>query len=228
MKIAILNFSGNVGKTTIARDLFKLNLGEDYSIISIESANADGKEEIILKAENGDEIYAEALVQDNLILDIGSSNLEQFLEYAKKRTDLFEGIDKFVIPSSSSYKALKDTANTVAYLDLELEVPIKKILIIGNLLEEGKKEETSFADLAKDYQVCKNYIYKHNLYTQKPTIAELLSDRDFRAEMEEAKRKGDIDTAREFAFAYIEQEKVRDLLSCYQKILAEIIGDNNE
>jgi hypothetical protein len=36
-----MNFSGNVGKTTLARDLFKPRL-TDYKLISVEEANEDG------------------------------------------------------------------------------------------------------------------------------------------------------------------------------------------
>jgi hypothetical protein len=41
MKIAVINFSGNVGKTTIARHLLLPRLPAGTELISVESINAD-------------------------------------------------------------------------------------------------------------------------------------------------------------------------------------------
>lgn len=57
MKVAIINFSGNVGKTTIARHLLLPRI-KDAELISIESANA---------------------LRGNLIVDIGASNVEDLI-----------------------------------------------------------------------------------------------------------------------------------------------------
>ena len=42
-RIAVLNFSGNVGKTTVARHLLLQRL-DDAKIFTVESINADGEE----------------------------------------------------------------------------------------------------------------------------------------------------------------------------------------
>lgn len=103
MKIAVLNYSGNVGKTTLSRDMLYYNL-QNYDLVTIESVNSDGKEKVIIRGEDGDKIYTELLVTDDLILDIGSSNLENYLKNSEIENELISSIDLFVIPVTAEKK----------------------------------------------------------------------------------------------------------------------------
>ena len=83
MKIALINYSGNVGKTTMARDVFKRRL-PGYEIVSVESVNNDGQESVIIRGDDGENLHIEIIYNDGLILDVGSSNLEAFSDRVQK------------------------------------------------------------------------------------------------------------------------------------------------
>ena len=78
MKIAIINFSGNVGKTTIARHLLLPRMPK-ADLISIESANADEGETDALKGRHFAQLQEAMQLNSDLIVDIGASNIEDLL-----------------------------------------------------------------------------------------------------------------------------------------------------
>ena len=174
MQIAILNYSGNVGKTTIARDILKNNL-DNHSIISIDTINTDGKEEIIIKGEDGDKIYAELLFQDNVILDIGSSNLEIFLKYVSNRKEIFNKISHFIIPTTPISKQINDTVKTIFTLSNEFSIPKGKIFVIGNFFDEFDTNSSESLSAVKELgvKVINKTIHKHNLYQNNANINDL-------------------------------------------------------
>lgn len=227
MKIAILNYSGNVGKTTIARDIFKYFT--NYEIISIESINTDGKEQTIIKGEEGEKIYTEILLNDDIILDIGSSNLESFLKSNAKEKDIINSIDKFIIPCTSEIKQQSDTIKTFKDL-LLIGVKSKKINIILNQVNDNQDEKKVFENLIES---CKsvnikieplNIIYHHDLYEYGQTLSEMITDRDYKSELEEAK-KTDKNLARELAEKYIRQRKINQLKEKYEEIFNRIMTE---
>lgn len=229
MKIAFLNFSGNVGKTTLARDMAKTALS-DHEIIAIESVNSDGKEKIIIKGEDGDQLFTELLVNDRAIIDIGSSNLENYFKNASKESELISCIDTFVIPVTPERKQQADSLKTIKDL-LEKGINPSAIHIVFNQVpDDGIEIEKKFADFIKLAKAAKvnvdsnNSIYKHDLYDTGKTLAELQSDEDFTALMEQAKAEGDMDTARKHAMALVRQKKVRKLGDTYQNIFSSILG----
>lgn len=103
MRIAVLNYSGNVGKTTISRDLLKYRM-PDHQIVTVESVNSDGKETLVICGDKGDDIYTEMLLNDNIILDIGSSNLESFIHSTEQEREIMNNIDLFIIPITGEKK----------------------------------------------------------------------------------------------------------------------------
>jgi len=89
MKIAVINFSGNVGKTTLARHLFAIK-GKDFLVLQDE----------LLKSEN-------------MVIDVGASNVEDFLSMMKKFEGANEDIDLFVVPVVPARKQQTDTIGTL-------------------------------------------------------------------------------------------------------------------
>lgn len=222
MKIALLNFSGNVGKTTLARDLFKLRL-PDYEIISVESANSDGKEELLIRGEDGDKLYTELLLNDNLILDIGSSNLEAFFVSGAKEAEIINSIDLFIVPTTPENKQQFDTGKTLKEL-LASGIAAEKIHVISNqVIDDPHNPVTTIFDklkkLTSQLKVNINFntaIEHHDLYANGQTLAEMLSEEDYRAQMEDAKAKGDKDKARKLANKYVRQKRIQKLNEHYQ------------
>ncbi|HDQ6531952.1 TPA: transcriptional regulator, partial [Escherichia coli O75:H8] len=77
MRIAVLNYSGNVGKTTISQHMLLPRL--NYEILRIETLNSDGEGNgQKMAAEDFDKIFNTILNLDDVIIDVGSSNIETF------------------------------------------------------------------------------------------------------------------------------------------------------
>lgn len=230
MRIAILNYSGNVGKTTIARDIFGYRLPE-YELVSIESVNNDGKETVVIRGEEGDKLYTEVIINDDLILDIGSSNLEAFFRTSEKESEIINSMDKFIIPVTSEKKQQLDTLKTIQDL-LKMKVSPTAIHIIANQVTEDPlalnkevfdKIVTGAKRAGVNFDV-DTVIHKHDLYSYGQTLAEMISDTDFKLKMEEAKAAGEKQSARDFATKYVRQRKIKALNATYQFIFEEVMA----
>jgi Flp pilus assembly CpaE family ATPase len=145
MKVAIINFSGNVGKTTIARHLLAPRI-KTAEIISVESANADEAEADALRGKDFAHLQQYMLASDNLIVDIGASNVEDLLSLMKKFKGSHEDFDCFVVPAVPDLKQQKDSANTADQL-VRMGVSASKIKIILNRVEDPEHPEKQFAAL---------------------------------------------------------------------------------
>ena len=115
MKIAVMNFSGNVGKTTVAGHLPKPRMG-DAPIFSIESLNvdaaADGLDVEKLRGKKFGELQEQLMRLDAAIVDVGASNFEDFLKMMQQYAGSHEEFDCFVIPVVKEKKQQADTVNT--------------------------------------------------------------------------------------------------------------------
>ena len=145
MKIAIINFSGNVGKTTVARHLLLPRI-KGAEIVSVESANADEQETDALRGKDFAHLQQYMLATDNLIVDIGASNVEDLLKLMGKFKGSHEDFDYFVVPCVPDLKQQKDTANTVAQL-VQMGVSPGKIRIVLNRVEDADNPIKQFTSL---------------------------------------------------------------------------------
>lgn len=149
MKIAVVNFSGNVGKTTIARHLIAPRLGADTRIISVESINSDGAEDSTIRGkEFGDLQEAMMVSNQNIVVDVGASNIESFLKLMEQYEGSHEDFDFFVVPTVAKKKQLRDTISTVEEL-AEIGIPAKKIRLLLNNVDRDDNLQSSFGSLAK-------------------------------------------------------------------------------
>jgi len=73
MKIAVINFSGNVGKTTVARHLLAPRLA-GAEVIAIESINAGDDQQHAIRGRQFGELQEFLQTVDNAVVDIGASN----------------------------------------------------------------------------------------------------------------------------------------------------------
>jgi hypothetical protein len=83
MKVAVNNFSDNVGKTTIARHLLAPRIA-GAEVISIESINAEDGEGSSLRGSQFAELQEYMHTVDNVVVDIGASNVEELLSLMRK------------------------------------------------------------------------------------------------------------------------------------------------
>ena len=142
MKIAVINFSGNVGKTTIARHLLLPRI-EGAELIAIESINADEGQGQSLRGRQFGELQEYLQTVDNVVVDIGASNVEDLLSLMRKYRGSHEDFDYFVIPTVPALKQQQDTIATLAELS-RIGIPAAKIRLVFNLVEDGTDVSESF------------------------------------------------------------------------------------
>lgn len=131
MKAAVLNFSGNVGKSTIAKHL--LAPRNNSTFISVETINADeGGEKI--NAKQYDELQEILLSEGGVVVDIGASNIEQFIKQMTQYKHSHNDFDFFVVPVVKEKKSQADTIGTVKAL-AAIGVPAKKIRLVFNKVD---------------------------------------------------------------------------------------------
>ena len=142
MKVAVINFSGNVGKTTVARHLLAPRMG-DAKVIAIESINADDGQTHALRGSQFAELQEYLQTVDNVVVDIGASNVEDLLALMHRYRGSHEDFDYFVIPTVPALKQQQDTIATLAELD-RLGVPAFKLKLIFNQVEDDASVRETF------------------------------------------------------------------------------------
>jgi hypothetical protein len=186
MKVAVINFSGNVGKSTIARHLLAPRMN-DATVIPVESINSDGTDDETLRGKQFMTIKQTVAVLDDVVVDIGASNVEDFLNRMTQFRGSHDDYDYFVVPAVPVQKQLRDTISTIHALS-DLGVPADRIRVVMNNVELEDDPRNVFAGLF-DYEAsshkCKvnasallrsNEIFQH-LKGSATTIAGLLADK---------------------------------------------------
>jgi dimeric dUTPase (all-alpha-NTP-PPase superfamily) len=149
MKVAVLNFSGNVGKTTVSAHLLKPRI-PTASVFSVESINS-GADSTGLEVEKvrGNEfgsLINDIMSIDDAIVDIGASNVEAFLKKMNQYSGSHEEFDFFLVPVTKENKVLQDSINTLEYLRT-LGVAKDKIKVIFNKIDTDDNIEHDFAPI---------------------------------------------------------------------------------
>lgn len=148
MKIAVLNNSGNVGKSTICQTLLKPRL-EESQIIRVETINSDGSNDNKLSAKEFDEILKSIDDSECTIIDIGSSNIEQFMVQMLEFKGSHELIDYFMVPVTTQDKQQRDSINTINNL-LDSGIEKEKIKVIFNQAEKDIEIRKQYAIFLAD------------------------------------------------------------------------------
>lgn len=143
MKIAVLNYSGNVGKTTVARHLL-LPRVLGAQLVSIESINADEAQGDAIKGKDFAQLQEFLLSTGSAVVDIGASNIEDLLALMKRYKGSHEDFDYFVIPCVPAKKQQADTVATLVGLS-KMGVPHDKIRVVFNQVEDGDDVSQTFA-----------------------------------------------------------------------------------
>lgn len=145
MKIAVINFSGNVGKTTIARHLLRPRMA-GAEVIAIESVNSGSAETQSLRGRQFAELQAYLQVVDSAVIDIGASNVEDLFVLMKRYRGSHLDFDCFVIPTVPAVKQQKDTMATLVEL-ARLGVPPISLRLVFNMVDHDTTVEQAFAPL---------------------------------------------------------------------------------
>ncbi len=142
MKLAVINFSGNVGKSTITRHLLAPRL-PSARVIAVESINADEGQEQSLRGFQFGELQEYLQAVDDVVVDIGASNVEEMMRLMHRYRESHEEFDCFIVPTVPPPKQQQDTIATLADLHA-VGVPPDRIQIIFNMVDDREPLERVF------------------------------------------------------------------------------------
>ncbi|MDY0743385.1 StbB family protein [Paucibacter sp. R3-3] len=193
MKIAVINFSGNVGKTTIARHLLLPRIPGAESI-SVESVNASEGESTAMRGRQFGALQDYLHTIESAVVDIGASNVDDLIHLMRVYRGSHADYDYFVVPTTPAIKQQQDTIATLVDLS-QLGVPPARIKLVFNMAEFGTSVDESFfliTAFLKDQAICTadpscclgaNDIYgRLRRMDPSPSIAELAADEtDYKA-----------------------------------------------
>jgi len=142
MKLAVINFSGNVGKTTLARHLLVPRIpGAEYIAVESFNAGAEG-----VKAIRGNQFAAlqEYLHSiDSAVVDIGASTVDDFMDLMAQYGGSHEDFDGFIVPTVPDPKQQQDTIATLVDL-AGLGVSPERLRLVFNTMELGVSVDQAF------------------------------------------------------------------------------------
>lgn len=207
MKIAVLNYTGTVGKTTIAAHLLAPRL-QDARMFAVETINetaaSNGLEVEKIRGEAFQALYRELMMTDDAIIDVGASNVEAFLSGLEGFDGAHVEIDLFVVPVTSGSKEKKETGALVIKLT-EFGVAPEKIRLIFNRVKHDVEEEfgslIQFADsdrlcIADPAAAIKENELFDMLASRNISLKSLIHDQtDYRAKLRALGKEGDEATA---------------------------------
>lgn len=149
MKVAVMNFSGNVGKSTISRHLLLPRI-KNAEIISVETINSDESSDQSIKGKQFGKLQEALILKDAVIVDVGASNSEDFIRLMKQYKGSYKEFDYFIIPTAPKNKQIRDTISTIDALS-EIGVEKEKIRTVFNMIEDDDIINQSFSGLIHYY-----------------------------------------------------------------------------
>ncbi len=203
MKIAIMSYTGTVGKTTVAAHLLapRMSRAPVFAIETInETAEGLGIDVSKIKGERFQELFKELLTLDEAIIDVGASNVEEFLDGMARFEDSHLEIDRFILPVTSGTKEQKETMLMVGTL-ADFGIPPEKIHLVFNRVDADVKDEFSLVlnyarkegncSVNTDAAIFENEVFDM-LAVRKLTISAALADEtDYKTKLRELGRDGD-------------------------------------
>jgi len=145
MKIAVISFSGNVGKSTIARHLLLPRI-PGARLVSIESINAADTDQDVIQGRQFAALQEYLQLADSVVVDIGASNVEDLLVLMSRYEGSHQDFDCFIVPTVPAIKQQQDTIATLIAL-ARLGVPPEAVRLVFNMLDEDSDVAQEFKPL---------------------------------------------------------------------------------
>ncbi|GAL13511.1 stability protein StdB [Vibrio astriarenae] len=145
MKLCIVNFSGNVGKSIISQHLLKPRF-ENSEIIAVESINSDGTDDEKIKGKRFSAIMDKLFHHEHVIVDVGASNVEDFLQQMTKFIGSQDYFDYFIVPTICKNKQITDTIATIEALSM-MGIEQNRIRVLFNMIDEDIDLEYDFREV---------------------------------------------------------------------------------
>lgn len=187
MHVIVINRSGNSGKSTLSDYMLAPRMDKAH-IIRVETINAhEGDEADNLKGKQYGEIIDGISLFENAIVDVGSSNVQDFMTLMAQYTGSHEVFDYFVVPTVAHVKQIRDTIRTIESLS-DIGVSPEKIRVVFNMVEDEDTDiEKTFPALFAYYNEEGKFtlnkeavVYHNELYSrlskQGITVEDILKD----------------------------------------------------
>ena len=229
-KVAVVNLSGNTGKTTATKNVVAPRLANLLSVVHIESINSTGDaNDLKLASKDLRDLNVQLSAMDDaesIVVDFGASNIEDvFDRIASSLGTIVSDIDLWVIPTVAEKKVKVDTVQTVKDL-LNIGVQPSKIAIVANKVTESNIED-EFASVIREagalgVRFLKSYIpLAEVIELSSKTIPALAADEtDFKAEIKKLDRN---DPRRgELAMARVNTGSARQLNRIFDAVFTEL------
>jgi hypothetical protein len=159
MKIAVINFSGNVGKSTVARHLLLPRI-DGAELVAVESLNADEGQGQSMRGRQFGELQEYLQTVDSVVVDIGASNVEELLGLMHRYRGSHEDFDCFVVPTVAAFKQQQDTIATLVEL-ARLGVTPSRVRLVFNMVEDG-------AQVAEAFEILLGFVAEHPIAQANP------------------------------------------------------------
>ena len=226
MKLAVINFSGNVGKTTVARHLLAPRI-PGCQVVAVESINADDGQSVTIRGRQFAQLQEFLQSVDNVVVDIGASNVEEMLKLMRRYRDSQEDFDGFLVPTVPARKQQQDTAATLAEL-ARIGVPLERLRLVFNQVDDDSPIERAF-DTLLAYCATSGvvrprpaaFISFNEVYAlvrgTGQSLAELAADRtDYKAEIAKASTQSDkLALAQRLATQRLARGVIPELDACF-------------
>ncbi|MEO8056694.1 MAG: StbB family protein [Burkholderiales bacterium] len=142
MKLAVINFSGNVGKTTLARHLLLPRIpGAEY--IAVETINAGAEGQTSLRGDQFAMLQEYLHSIDSAVVDIGASTVDDLMDLMAQYGGSHEDFDCFIVPTVPDPKQQQDTIATLVDL-ARLGVPPERLRVVFNTMGLGVTVDQAF------------------------------------------------------------------------------------
>lgn len=193
MKVAVINFSGNVGKSTVAKHLMHPRIKGAESV-AVESINGDDSDGDAVRGKQFGALQEQLMMLDAAVVDVGASNVEDFIKLMAQYRGSHEDFDLYVVPVVKESKQTRDSIRTIQSLKA-MGVPAKKIRVVFNMVESDDNLEEAFFPIFAYHEAEKAFTLKpeaaidhselyQRLRSMNQTIDELLSDTtDWKAQL---------------------------------------------
>lgn len=192
-KVAVLNYTGKVGKTTIAANLLSPRMG-NAPIYAIETANETasslGLDVEKMRGDQFRELFKKLLALDDAIVDVGASNIEPFLDKMLKIEESHVEFDYFIVPVVAGTVEQRESVKMIQTL-ADLGIPADKIRVVFNRVEADVHEEfPAILGFAKKTKLCvanpEAAIFENEVYSllaaKKVTLGAVIADEtDYKA-----------------------------------------------
>jgi len=213
MKIAVMSYSGSVGKTVIAHHLLKARMPDAVfkSVETINQSAADlGASDVEqLRGRDFRTLLQSILLEDRAIIDVGMSNIESMMEAMEQVEGSAHEFDMFIIPVTPDQKAWQEGLKTADVLS-GMGVSADKIRILPNKIEKSAADEIpavyNYVKRHKRAWISESaFLYQSDVYGyvahKKITFASLTDPNvDYKAK---AKAEPDKEKAQELASLYV-------------------------